>query len=209
MIQNKDVWTLTFSWRLNGDRYGSWSFLFSPSPESTSILSSEVALAESNGSRFPSSSSESVLSSLSVLPELLRRKKTVENQHTGMMKNALKVRSKDLQYLVRLWASGAKVTSFSSQISSSSDPVSSNCWIFSLQQASKSAMFAYEHSRNKLWKHTMSFSINSTNNTHSFEQISDILTLSFVFKEKLMSDILSKGILQDLKKKDFSMVKSS
>ncbi len=205
MIQNKDVWTLTFSWRLNGDRYGSWSFLFSPSPESTSIRSSEVALAESNGSRFPSSSSESVLSSLSVLPELLRRKKAVENQHTSM-KNAFKSAFQGLQYLVRLWASGAKVTSFSSQISSSSDPASSNCWIFSLQQASKSAMFAYEHSRNKLWKHTMSFSINSTNNTHSFEQVSDILTLSFVFKEKFMSDILSKGTLQDKKKKILSIV---
>lgn len=53
-------------------------------PVSTSILSSVLGLEASNGSLFTSSSSESVLSSLSVLPELLGR----------------------------LWASGAKVTSF-------------------------------------------------------------------------------------------------
>lgn len=40
-------------------------------PVSTSILSSVLGLAASNGSLFTSSSSESVLSSLSVLPELL------------------------------------------------------------------------------------------------------------------------------------------
>ncbi len=41
-------------------------------PVSTSILSSVLGLEASNGSLFTSSSSESVLSSLSVLPELLR-----------------------------------------------------------------------------------------------------------------------------------------
>lgn len=45
--------------------------------------------------------------------------------------------------LGRLCASGAKVTSFSSQISSSSEPASSNCWIFSLQRASNKAIFAW------------------------------------------------------------------
>lgn len=45
--------------------------------------------------------------------------------------------------LGRLCASGAKVTSFSSQISSSSEPASSNWWIFSLQRASNNAIFAW------------------------------------------------------------------
>lgn len=48
-----------------------------------------------------------------------------------------------LTHLGRLCASGAKVTSFSSQISSSSEPASSNCWIFSLQRASNKAIFAW------------------------------------------------------------------
>lgn len=94
-------------------------------------------------------------------------------------------------YLGRLWASGAKVTSFSSQISSSSEPVSSNCWIFSLQHASKRAMFAWAQQKKKNYENIIAlWSFNTTPQTH-------ILTLSFVFKEKLMSDILSKGILQE------------
>lgn len=49
-------------------------------PVSTSILSSVLGLAASNGSLFTSSSSESVLSSLSVLPELLREKQRRHRQ---------------------------------------------------------------------------------------------------------------------------------
>lgn len=49
--------------------------------------------------------------------------------------------------LGRLCGSGAKVTSLSSQIFSSSEPASSNCRIFSLQRASNRAIFACEHKR--------------------------------------------------------------
>lgn len=54
-----------------------------------------------------------------------------------------------LANLGRLCDSGAKVTSFSSQISSSSEPASSNCWIFSLQRASNKAIFAWGKTHKK------------------------------------------------------------
>lgn len=119
-------------------------------PVSTSILSSVPGLEASNGSLFTSSSSESVLSSLSVLPELLgHRARVISDLEAYEIGNSkAHICSADLG---RLCVSGPKVTSFSSQMSSSSEPGSSNCWIFSLQRASNKAMFAWtnKHAENR------------------------------------------------------------